>query len=404
MPELTKQQRIKRDLEYKVQEYYRGEDEVMLVKVITVHPGPTAWKTVSLLTFGNVVTGEVRGHELRAQTWAARPIEEGGGYDFTKNDYHWHCEGDEEVEAVRLFLNAEFPGAGKYLLIERGSELVTLLDHVQQGTLKTADVVRLIQIAGSEPDLVSALAASPGGFLLAEAVQLQRRRNQLAELQRIINDPNSNERDDIHPQLKKMTWVFGGRYVGESKRKQLTTGDVLDIPLLRPDGSLHVVELKGANIPHLVERHRGTWDRQTVAGELEAVPLILGSDVHRAVGQAMNYLCHLDETRDHILSRFKIDTRRASATVLIGQPSFVQGFSREEIDETLRIYNSHLARIEVLHYADLIESAGRALAVGEEPDPEDDSDQVSRAIPVNSDFDDPWSPPDPTYWPDEPPF
>lgn len=142
-----------------------------------------------------------------------------------------------------------------------------------------------------------------------------------------------------------MGWIFGGRYVGESKRKQLTIGDVVDIPLLRPDGSLHVVELKGANIRHLVEQHRGTRDRQEVAGELEAVPLIVGSEVHRAVGQAMNYLCHLDETRDQILTRFRIDTRRSSATVLIGHPDFVEDFSREEVDETFRIYNSHHARL-----------------------------------------------------------
>ena len=104
---------------------------------------------------------------------------------------------------------------------------------------------------------------------------------------------------------------------------------------------------KGASIPSLVRRYRGPGDPQVVAGRGEEIPLIVGTEVHEAVGQAMNYLCHLDENRDHILAKFKIDVRRASATVLVGHPEFVSRFSPDEIASTLRIHNSHHARIEV---------------------------------------------------------
>jgi hypothetical protein len=343
-----------------------------------VHAGPRAWKEVSLLRFLNIETGEMRGPELRAQTWKAIPPEQGGGYDFDRTEYHWHCEGEDEVEALRLFLNHEFPTPGKYRLIEKGSEFGRLLEELERGKVATSDVARLIQLAGRTPELVRTLAASQSGGLLAEAVELQRRRDQLAELRRIVEDPRSSERAHIHPQLKRMGWVFGGRYVGESTRRQLTTGDVLDIPLLRADGSLHVVELKGANIPSLVRRYRGPEDPQKVAGRCEEIPLIVGTEVHEAVGQAMNYLCHLDEDRDHVLAKFKIDVRRASATVLIGHPRFVtRSFSPDEISSTLRIHNSHHARIEVMHYGDLIESAERALALADAPldglGPDDDA-------------------------------
>jgi hypothetical protein len=80
----------------------------------------------------------------------------------------------------------------------------------------------------------------------------------------------------------------------------------------------------------------------------------------------MNYLCHLDETRDHILNRFKIDARKASATVLVGHPRFVSDYTRRQVDETLRIFNSYHARIEVMHYEELIENAERALALAAE--------------------------------------
>lgn len=245
-------EQIIHDLIYAVGNHYARERSATEVETVVVHPGPRAWKTVSLLRFLNKETGEFRGPELRAQTWRAIPPEHGGGYDFDRTEYHWHCEGEHEIEALRLFLNRELTDPGKYQLIRKGSGFRRLVEELKRGNVATADVTRFIQLAGRTPDLIEALAASQSGGLLAEAIELQRRRDQLAELRRIVEDPSSNERGHIHPQLKKMGWIFGGRYVGESARHQLTTGDVLDIPLLRADGSLHVVELKGANIPTLV--------------------------------------------------------------------------------------------------------------------------------------------------------
>lgn len=44
-------------------------------------------------------------------------------------------------------------------------------------------------------------------------------------------------------------------------------------------------------------------------------------------------------------------------------PGFIEDFNDEEIANTLRIYNSHLSRIEVMHYRDLIDNAERSLAL-----------------------------------------
>ncbi|UYM05485.1 Shedu anti-phage system protein SduA domain-containing protein [Solicola gregarius] len=314
------------------------------------------------MAFGDEQTGEVKRQEFRAQTWAAKPA--GAGYDFDKTDYHWHCDGSKEIEAVRMLLSDEFPQAGEFRLVHTESDAGELLDQLSDGDLGGADAVRLVELAGSNPGLIAALAASPEGVSIAGAVELERRRQQLRELRCVVEASESSERDDIHPLIREMTWVFGGEYVGEARRKSLIAGDVLDVPLLRPDGSLHVVELKAANAPKLVEQYRGAKDRSVGVGGLqEDVPLVVGAEANRAVGQVMSYLTHLDESRDTVLSRFKIDTRRASATVLIGHPKFVDGYSRDEIDEAIRIFNSHHTRIQLRHYADLIETAEHALAL-----------------------------------------
>lgn len=291
---------------------------------VVVHPGPGVWKSVTLLKIPDPSTGELRVRELRVRTWKAVPSQRGSSYGFKETEHHWHCEGGE-VEILRQFLNGELAQPGTYRLIEEGTELRDVLGQAELGNAAPEVVTRLLELVSKAPQMVSALAASSDGALLAEAVELQRRRAQLNQLRRLVEDPNSQERRDLHPQLKLMTWVFGGRYIGESRRKELTVGDILDIPLLRPDGSLHVVELKAANIPKLVHRHRGPGKPQAVAGQNEEMPLIVGAAVHESVGQVMNYLCRLDEERDHIRTRFKIEARRATGTSTHRPPEFRRG-------------------------------------------------------------------------------
>jgi len=185
--------------------------------------------------------------------------------------------------------------------------------------------------------------------LLLRAVELRRRGEKLDEFRCIVENPDSSEHD-IRAALRGQTWIFGGSYVEELHRQRLTTDATLDIPLLRGDGTLHIVELKQANIPKLLERPR--------------LYPVVGEQVHLAVAQASHYLRSLDEHRASILADHGIDSRRAFATVIIGHPSFVKGgYTAKEVSDAFRMYNSHLSRIEVLTYQELINSANRALDV-----------------------------------------
>ena len=145
-----------------------------------------------------------------------------------------------------------------------------------------------------------------------------------------------------------MTWIFGGEFLPGTVRRNITLRDQLDLALLRPDGTLHGVELKKANITRLVTGQRNH--------------LIVGTEVNKAVGQAMNYLRELDEKRPQILVDLGIDCRRASMTVVIGHSGFVTtGASPQEIDETIRTFNSYLTRLSVTTYGRLIENAQRTI-------------------------------------------
>ncbi|MBU8550885.1 DUF4263 domain-containing protein [Streptomyces sp. Babs14] len=212
--------------------------------------------------------------------------------------------------------------------------------------------------------MMSDVLADADADMLAQLLELRVRQVGLAALRTAVEDPDSSE-SALHDCLKNQEWIFGGAYVAELARRQYTPDAILDIPLLRGDGSLHVVELKRANIKDLVIRRSGH--------------LMLGAPAHRAVSQTQNYLRTMDENRPSILAEHGVDTRRASATVVIGHPRYVTGdVTSQEIAETLRTYNTHQARIEVITYEALLDSASRMLALSSarqdaDPDPDEES-------------------------------
>jgi hypothetical protein len=195
--------------------------------------------------------------------------------------------------------------------------------------------------------------------VLAELITRRHRASGLAELRRLVRDPATQEAA-LQRLLEQHTWIFGGEYLGAGNRRELVQGDQLDIPLIRGDGTLHGVEIKKANIEKLVVRNHNH--------------LGVGAPVHAAVVQAMNYLRGLDEHRHVILGNHRVDCRRASMTIVIGDPAFVRPwFTPEEIAEAIRTYNTYLSRIKIVTYAELMDSAQRSLDLAEIPAPSPES-------------------------------
>jgi len=199
-------------------------------------------------------------------------------------------------------------------------------------------------------DRIEALLADGESRLLLAAAQLRLRERELDAFRGLVENRYSKE-VSLQRFIKKNPWIFGGRYAGVSGRRRLAAGTELDIPLLRPDGVLQVVELKRASVKVVKEHRSGSAPT---------------ADVHDAIVQVENYLRTLDERRDELLEEQGIDTRRASGIVVIGHPRFQPGYGEAEINETLRSHASHLARVDVMTYKELIDSAERSLVMGDD--------------------------------------
>lgn len=349
------------------------------VEAATFKKGPQRWKTGRIFRIIEPESGRLVATELRFEAW--EPVK-GTNLISPEPTYKWFCE-DEEIELVRQFLNAHCE-EGSYALVETEGGLGALLTLLAERSLDPKDFAALLEVIQGQPDLVRGVAESDLGRLLAQSIELERRKWSLDRLRTLIQDSRTTEHQ-LQAELESQLWIFGGAYVAKALRRQLTTTDIVDIPLVRGDGSLHIIELKRAGISKLVEPHR--------TGH------VVGHEVNRAVGQVQHYLRGLDEERPTILVKHGVDCRRSFATVLIGQADQVADVEKTVVQETLRTYNSHLARIEVMTYDELLDNATRALTIPEVTElPESDDPDVYEDEPDWSGYE-----PGPE-WYGEPPF
>lgn len=244
----------------------------------------------------------------------------------------------------------EFSGAIK-------SRISQLRKAHKESGIDSIEFGRMLGRRGDVDDVLDGIVSTPEGLTATEAAIIRQRRSIISELRSLAIDPGANE-TKMQSAIGNRHWLFGGQYIGIAGRS-LIPMDQHDIPLISADGSLNVVELKGPE-SKLVKRYRNH--------------LIVANEVHEAVSQCLNYLRAIDEMGASIefLQRnergVSYDLRRARGTILIGHADRVEidGVTREQVEQTIRSYNAHLTRIQVITYSDLLESADRALQFNEE--------------------------------------
>lgn len=362
---------------------------------IVVKPGPQAMKTVELSHYGDRQTGEVRTRELRFRTFDKRTMSD---LDFDSADPKktWFCENDE-IERLLAFLHSDVARSGRYQVIDTDSPGAALLKLLETHEVDAQALVDALVRNCDIEQIVSLLAKNDLGLSAAQSAVVRRRRELVTRLRQLVDNPASTE-TQVQGLIGSAYWIFGGRYVGVAERRSLTMLDQYDIPLLGSDGTLHIVELKGPSIKHLITWHRNHW--------------IAGPEVHRAASQAMSYLRSLDEDGLALSKKFEnelgqhYDMSRVFATVVIGHSDHHRPTraARDVVARTLRQYNAGLNRIEVITYDQLVESAERALIF--ETDSKNGSVPQPAPDPWNSSDEDPWgsSPQAPSSWDDKPPF
>ncbi|MFF7153109.1 Shedu anti-phage system protein SduA domain-containing protein [Streptomyces sp. NPDC008139] len=332
----------------------REEDGLFGTRSIDIKRGRDVLKTATFSRFGDPETGEIKKEELRLKSFA-RKIGS-NDFDFDNPKQNWFCE-DVEIEKLAAFLSGSFNVAGRYRLVDTASASATLLSLLDNGDVNAAELGEALAEHGDLKEVLSALTASSSGLNAIEAAVIARRRGVITFLKQLAVQPESNE-TVMQKALEGHTWIFGGQYVGIAHRRSLVMLDEYDIPLVESSGALHIIELKGPNVRDLIKRHRSH--------------LIVGNEVHSAVGQLMNYIKQLDQSGSAMEQIFRnehgveYDMSRLCGTVVIGHSHHVPNHAKKIVDQTIRTFNSHLSRVQVLTYEDLLDRAEMNLRFEEE--------------------------------------
>ncbi|WP_156764856.1 Shedu anti-phage system protein SduA domain-containing protein [Mycobacterium sp. 1081908.1] len=291
-----------------------------------------------------------------------------GGFDFAAPpELKFYLE-DDEIRVLKSFLAGQFlPADGYYVRVD-SKEMAAEVAKLSADNL--GDVLAAIS---DKTHLVEAIQASGHADFLADYVTNEKKRVEIGHLETAVWDPDASE-SVFQRILQRNPWMFGGQYVATGQRS-LVLGEQFDVPLITADGSLHLIELKKATATPIVRKVGTHW--------------MVGGPVHEAVSQTQNYLCSLDEDRHRIKADFGIEPRRLHATVVIGHFDHeTSAIPMETVYETLRIYNSHMTRITVMTYDQLVTNARNAVDilghVAEEQRDDEDQDEYQGD-------DDPWA-------------
>ena len=304
-----------------------------------IKPGPRTYKLASVMQIKNPATGEIKKKELRLNAF---PFRVGKGVDFDAKERlaHWSCENDE-IDQLRIFLNnfedADTPG--DHVVVKNPDEsFAQLLDTLGDQKLDTAQLMGLISaLADRAKELrqLPQLGETDNLRMVAAALRVAHRTNALTKLHELIRDESVEQ--GFQELLEANWWMLGGQYISMIPRRDWTVEDSLDILLQTADRYFEIIELKRSNASILVQDHGNS---------------VVSGEVNRAVNQAAHYISEIEADRGNLLRKYKVDLYKLKAKVLIGYlPD--DDPDEEAKREALRMYNSHLSRIQVITYDEL---------------------------------------------------
>lgn len=323
--------------------------------------GPRAYKVAQHLVVVDHGTGEIHHHVLRLETYRHRPgsrTTDGGWY--LDIPYSITLDDDDGNEIARLltFLKAicgdRMPGdPGDYLVLpvepDTSHDAVRRLLSAVPDASKLDVVSEALAAVKGEPEVLKRLAERVSGDPdaqkdIAAAFNLARFSEALEEFGGLI-DANASERA-FQAHLEEHPWIFGSEYSELLDRRTWTRDKQQDFMLRRTtDGYLEIVEIKTPLDGDALFRYDPSHDSHFPR-----------SEVTKVVGQVMRYLDDIDADRFRIEAHDGENVNKIRAKIIIGR----DGDERQMT--ALRVFNSHLHRIEVLTFDQLLRTGQRVLA------------------------------------------
>ncbi len=211
---------------------------------------------------------------------------------------------------------------------DQATHLVQILEKVEE---RPELLSKLVEVVESNPDVAKIAAAS---------LNLARYTNAIGALEQLISE-NARE-GAFQSLLEEHPWMFGGEYSTRLNRRRFTRDENADFMMRRTvDDYLELIEIKrplSATLFFYDDSHDSYYP---------------SSSLNEVVGQVMKYLDEIDASRDNIERRDNVRINKIRARIIIGLDH-----DQTQVD-ALRLFNSHLHRIEIMTFDQLLATAKR---------------------------------------------
>lgn len=225
-------------------------------------------------------------------------------------------------------------------------ELVSVIDsgRIDGGAFET-----VIDAILRNDRLLPALAGLASMDQLAHEVRKWRRQQVLKEFRQVVT-VEVHRHHELPTMLRREAWMFGGTLVHMPGLDEIAGLAATVIPLRRFDEALHIVLVDRAQVDDLVCAD-GTGYRVSAA-------------VGTACDRAREVVLELNRRGAGTPQPLYADSERPHVTVVIGHPDWVTtGIDSDVIHQRLRLYNTFMAGINVITYAELLATAQRMLDI-----------------------------------------
>lgn len=328
--------------------------------------GPRAYKFATVFEILDSRTGETHHFTLRLDSvdrlkagWFSKP----------EKSISLSSEDENEIARLRDFLIAELGGRLKSeeeeLHIISGKEftkLQNLLTYLPD--LNSSDQLQLVKVILQNikkrdiniKELISVFDESSDELIksVGIAAKLIEYKKSYSELCDLVKN-NEQSESKIQALLESNPWMFGSEYSELLDRRRWTRDESLDFMLRRTsDDFLEIIEIKTPS------------DDKILAYDKSHKAYYPTSKLSIVLGQVLNYIEKIDRDRDSILSKDLFDPLKIRAKIIIGRNG------DKEYQDTLRTLNSHLNRVEIITFDQLLNTAERVINIFEKIESKED--------------------------------
>lgn len=312
-----------------------------------IKSGPRTYKSINVFAIDGKDDDDPE--RYRITFWKAEP--HNSRYLRKKDESRFNCQKEEVLRLLGFlenFYELEGLDRGEHVIIRKDSPsakaAASAVQAIKNCESDKEDVLMSLIGSINEMDVdlneldLSEEAVEKDAIRAEYAIKHARTRSKLDEFRSLVDECKSEQ----HYQefLEDNPWLFGQEYVSRLDIRELTRGDEVDFCMESVDGFYDIIEIKTPQQNVLVQDT--SHDTYRASSELSG-----------AIAQVEDYIKAIESNEAEINLSEGIHMVKPRGVIVIGDE--IAGPKRE----SLRILNSHLNRLNVYTFTDVLELGGR---------------------------------------------